>query len=32
MVDNSEYPRDYDITTIAKTMRAVVSLEYAVER
>ena len=32
IVDNSEYPRDYDITTIAKTMRAVVSLEYAVER
>ena len=31
-VDNGEYGRDYDTTSIAKTMRAVVSLEYAIER
>jgi hypothetical protein len=31
-VDNSEYGRDYDTSAIHKTMRAVVSLEYAIER
>ncbi len=31
-IDNSDYGRDYDTSTIAKTMRAVVSLEYAIER
>ena len=31
-LDNGEYGHDYDTTTIAKTMRVVVSLEYAIER
>ena len=31
-VDNGEYGRDYDTSSIAKTMRAVVSLEYAIEK
>lgn len=31
-IDNNEYGRDYDTTAIQKTMRAVVSLEYAIER
>ena len=31
-VDNNEYGRDYDTTAIQKTMRAVVSLEYAIDR
>ena len=31
-IDNGEYGRDYDTTAIQKTMRAVVSLEYAIDR
>ena len=31
-VDNSDYGRDYDTSSIQKTMRAVVSLEYAIDR
>jgi hypothetical protein len=31
-IDNNEYGHDYDTSTIAKTMRAVVSLEYAIEK
>ena len=31
-VDNGEYGRDYDTSSIPKTMRAVVSLEYAIEK
>ena len=31
-LDSGEYGQDYDTSTIPKTMRAVVSLEYAIER
>jgi hypothetical protein len=31
-IDNGEYGHDYDTSTIAKTMRAVVSLEYAIDK
>jgi hypothetical protein len=31
-VDNGEYGHDYDTTAIPKTMRVVVSLEYAIEK